>query len=89
MTAFSIYCIEEPIAIVLILLKNVGREKLTFPSCPHLNNHPRMMLYIPKLGELLSVISLMILVPKHDHIRRNCRAILLREPGFFDDGCKK
>lgn len=37
----------------------------------------------PKLGALCRVISRMTLVPKHDHISRNCWATFFRLPGLF------
>lgn len=37
----------------------------------------------PKLGALWRVISRMTLVPKHDHISRNCWATFFSDPGLF------
>lgn len=39
--------------------------------------------YQPKLGALWSVMSRITLVPKQDHISRNWRAVLRKEPGRF------
>lgn len=35
---------------------------------------------LPKLGALCSVMSRITLVPKQDHIRRNCWATFFRDP---------
>lgn len=37
----------------------------------------------PKLGALWRVMSRMTLVPKHDHISRNCWATFFRHPGLL------
>jgi len=41
----------------------------------------------PKLGALCSVMSRMTLVPKHDHISRNWRAIRRVRSGREPAGC--
>lgn len=43
---------------------------------------------LPKLGALCKVMSRITLVPKQDHIRRNCWATFLRDPCLLAATCK-
>lgn len=44
---------------------------------------------LPKLGALCKVMSRITLVPKQDHIRRNCWATFFRDPCLFAATYKK
>lgn len=46
-------------------------------------------LALPKLGALCKVMSRITLVPKQDHIRRNCWATFFRDPCLFAATYKK